>query len=224
MAYNDQCAAAGFYCLHLDRFSNPGLAYSSDPMGHVTTADEARSLNNTVFTVAAFRAAVFTPHFVDYLLTDTEENDSVEQAAGLGTSLFKEASTGPSSTDVAPFVRRSRRVMVDFGPLRAALPRTLGGSDTTRELPLRLFPDVSGTAELVRVDRTSTGYVWVGRFPNEPESAVTLAVTGETLSGSVVWGGRVYSVRPVAGGDHVIEEIDQAALPPEMEPLAPVIP
>jgi hypothetical protein len=34
----------------------------------------------------------------------------------------------------------------------------------------------------------------------------------------------VYTIRPIAGGDYVIEEIDQAALPPEMEPLRPVIP
>jgi hypothetical protein len=115
-------------------------------------------------------------------------------------------------------------VSVDFGFLRATLPRALGGLDTTRELFLQLFPDAGGTAELARVELTSTGYVWVGRFRNEPESSVTLAVTGEAVSGSVVTSGRVYSIRPIAGGDHVIEEIDQAALPAEMEPLRPVIP
>jgi hypothetical protein len=225
MAYNDQCAAAGFYCVHLDRFSNPGLTYGADPMGHVTNADETRGLNNTAPTIAGFRAAVIAPHSAGPFVTSAEEGEpELQQEPASGTSLFRDPLTGASSADAAPFVRRSRRVTVDFGPLRATLPRGLGGLETTRELLLQLFPDAAGTAELARVELTSTGYVWVGRFQNEPESSVTLAVTGEAISGSVVTSGRVYSIRPIAGGDHVIEEIDQAALPPEMEPLRPVIP
>jgi hypothetical protein len=223
MAYNDQCAAAGFDCVHLDRFSDPSLSYSSDPMGDPTTADEARSLQNTASTVAGFRAAVIAPHSANDFPGVEEGEPDFQEAPG-STPLFKDAPTEVSSSDVASFVRRSRRVTIDFGLLRAAVPPALGGLNTTRELFLPLFPDVAGTAELVRVEPTSTGYVWVGRFRNEPESSVTLAVTGEALSGSVVTGGRVYAIRPAAGGGHVIEEIDQAVLPPEMEPLRPVIP
>jgi reprolysin-like metallo-peptidase family M12B/all-beta uncharacterized protein/Kelch motif protein len=225
MAYNDQCAASGFYCVHLDRFSNPSLTYGADPMGHVTNADETRGLNNTAPTIAGFRAAVIAAPSAGHFVTSTEEGEpELQQEPASRTSLFRDPLTEAPSADAAPFVKRSRRVSVDFSFLRATLPRALGGVDTTRELLLQLFPDADGTAELARVELTSTGYVWVGRFRNEPESSVTLAVTGEAVSGSVVTSGRVYSIRPIAGGDHVIEEIDQAALPPEMEPLRPVIP
>jgi hypothetical protein len=58
MAYNDQCAAAGFFCTRLKYFSNPLNLYTGDPMGNASTADAVLSLNNTRLTVANFRLTV----------------------------------------------------------------------------------------------------------------------------------------------------------------------
>ena len=64
MAYNDQCADAGFRCTPLSRFSNPNQTHDGNPLGVAGTqdttavdgpADAARALNDTSATVANFR-------------------------------------------------------------------------------------------------------------------------------------------------------------------------
>ena len=67
MAYNRQCADAGFRCSRLLRFSNPYQTYGGDRLGvpgdQVTSSatgpsDARRTLNNTRTTVANFRASI----------------------------------------------------------------------------------------------------------------------------------------------------------------------
>ncbi len=67
MAYNRQCADAGFRCSRLLRFSNPDQTYRGDRLGvpgdQVTSSatgpsDARRTLNNTRTTVANFRASI----------------------------------------------------------------------------------------------------------------------------------------------------------------------
>ena len=64
MAYNDECAAAGFNCTRVMYFSDPGRTYTGDPMGVPGTAsstspdgpaNERLSLDTTRTTVANFR-------------------------------------------------------------------------------------------------------------------------------------------------------------------------
>jgi hypothetical protein len=71
MAYNDECAAAGFGCTRIMYFSDPAKTHTGDPMGVSGTAsttspdgpaNERLTLDNTRTTVANFRdAAVPTP-------------------------------------------------------------------------------------------------------------------------------------------------------------------
>gem|GEM_PF-1917384 len=73
MAYRTQCSDAGFDCPRIGRFSNPALALSGDPLGiwrnglapaAAGPADAASALNETLPTVAAFRAAGSAPEVV----------------------------------------------------------------------------------------------------------------------------------------------------------------
>src|SRR5688572_31627014 len=121
----------------------------------------------------------------------------------------------------SPAVVRSRSVTIDFDRLRESLPPEVGGSAQRQTLAFTLFPDISATAELGSVELTATGYVWIGRLSNGQEGRVTLAVTDNVMAGSVWTGDAAFTIRHVANGVHVIEEVDQAALPPELPPLLP---
>ncbi len=70
MAYNDECAAAGFSCTRLMYFSDPARTYTGDPMGVLGTApstspdgpaNERLSLDTTRTTVANFRVGAVPP-------------------------------------------------------------------------------------------------------------------------------------------------------------------
>jgi len=66
MSYNDYCANLGFNCTRIQYWSNPNLTYGGSPLGvpeNTCTgsvgcdADNARTLNNSAYTVANFRVA-----------------------------------------------------------------------------------------------------------------------------------------------------------------------
>src|SRR5688572_5605265 len=136
--------------------------------------------------------------------------------------LFLDA-TPPNTFAVSqgPATVRSRLVTIDFDRLRETLPPELGGSAQRRTLAFTLFPDVSAAAELESVESTATGYVWIGRLSNGRDGQVTLAVTDNVMAGSIWTGDSIFGIRHVANGVHVIEEVNQAALPPELPPLLP---
>jgi peptidyl-Asp metalloendopeptidase len=56
MAYNNRCADAGTSCTRIQYWSNPNRFYNGVATG-TSTADNARTLNNTAYTVANFRAS-----------------------------------------------------------------------------------------------------------------------------------------------------------------------
>ena len=74
MAYNTECSDGGFYCPKLQYWSNPDVDYGGDPMGvpegtstscaegvHPNCdADNRKTLNNTAYTVANWRASCTT--------------------------------------------------------------------------------------------------------------------------------------------------------------------
>jgi hypothetical protein len=86
-------------------------------------------------------------------------------------------------------------------------------------LVLNLFPDVRLEALMDRVENTPSGYVWGGHLRGVDLSAVTLAVTGGAVAGSITRPGAAYAIRPSAGGIHVVQEINEQALPRELEPI-----
>ena len=67
MSYNNYCSDQGFNCTRIPYWSNPGITYAGAPLGISEftctgsvgcDADNARTLNNTAYTVANFRVGI----------------------------------------------------------------------------------------------------------------------------------------------------------------------
>lgn len=114
---------------------------------------------------------------------------------------------------------RQRWVTIAMDRLRSTLPQPLGGPESSRTLRLNLFDDVDLTAFLDRVERTATGYVWVGRLEGIEPSSVTIAVTNDVLAGTISSVDTTYVVGYAADDIHVVQEINRAAFPPELPPV-----
>jgi peptidyl-Asp metalloendopeptidase len=136
------------------------------------------------------------------------------------SGVFAEATVSAATVTTAdPAVIRGRFVTVDLQQLVRTSP---GGQELAgvELLKLNLFPDVVLTASLTRVERTATGYVWVGRLETDPFSSVTLSVSGVALVGSITTADVAYSVRPVEDGLHAVQEVNRGAFPPELPPVS----
>jgi hypothetical protein len=133
------------------------------------------------------------------------------------------------ATPPEPAAKRARYTTIDF----SALPdRATPGRAPLRgaTLLLPLFDDVSIRAVFERFDENAHGVTWVGHVDGDAASSVTLVYDGDgLLTGSISTVDAVYQIRPApseirrstfaAMPLHVIVEIDQAALPPEAEPV-----
>jgi hypothetical protein len=87
---------------------------------------------------------------------------------------------------------------------------------------LNLFPDASFSMTVTDVTRhLGGGRTWSGTLDGIDLGSAVLAVQDGALVGHVVMPGAVYRVGHAPDGTQVVEEIDQAALPPEAHPLAP---
>lgn len=121
--------------------------------------------------------------------------------------FFETAQAGPARA-ADPSVVRGRTVDVDLDLL---------GGET---LHLNLFEDASFVA---RRDRQSGGlggtYTWSGHIAGVAHSQVVLVVRDGVLSGTVKWPGNLYTLRNAGGGLLVVEQIDQARLPPHAQPI-----
>ena len=64
MAYNNVCSDLGLYCTRIQYWSNPSVSYQGNPTGiaegQSNPADNHKTLNNTAYTVANFRASSVT--------------------------------------------------------------------------------------------------------------------------------------------------------------------
>ncbi|NUO76121.1 MAG: hypothetical protein HOQ32_08920 [Lysobacter sp.] len=80
------------------------------------------------------------------------------------------------------------------------------------------------TANRNKVERTETGEtVWYGNFgPRnsaksrsgvDPLNSAILVRSGDTVTGTLRSGGKLYRVRPLPGGEHAIVEVDESRLP-----------
>jgi hypothetical protein len=113
-----------------------------------------------------------------------------------------------------PIVVRSRLVTVDLARLGAP------GDSVADVLVLNLFKDAVYTAALDRLEVSVLGaFSWVGRLEGVALSRVILTVKDGVMVGNVVAPGLFYQVRYAGSGVHAIREADQAAFPPEAEPI-----
>lgn len=127
-------------------------------------------------------------------------------------ALFAETNQKPALAQANPkTITRSRDVTVNVG-----LFRTAGGPEAVKQLTLNLFPDVTVTAVLDRIDRPSTnGFVWVGHVNGVANSQVTLSVQDDVMIGTVQIPDKQYSVRFMGNGVHAVNQVNQAGFGPD---------
>lgn len=106
---------------------------------------------------------------------------------------------------------RERFVTVNF----PALTNTRTGDS----LPINLFPDLTLTAHIQRVQGGMQGTVWVGKLEGDPQSQVVIVADQGQMAASIIAVDHVYHVRYAGDGLHVIRQVDQSRLPPEAPPL-----
>ena len=81
--------------------------------------------------------------------------------------------------------------------------------------PLRMFSNRDVTVTLPRAQPRDTGTTTLSSAPAQAEGSATLVVRGALVTGRVVSGGRIYSIRPLGDGLHAVVTIDEARFPPE---------
>ena len=146
-------------------------------------------------------------------------------ASGKEARLFSEASPHPIKDlqieRYDPGVIRVRYVKVNFDPLQ----RSTDAERPPKELIiLNLFDDVTFSAVMDRIEKRSIGnYTWFGHIDGISLSNVILVIEGSVMVGNITTPGRIYQVRFLTDGIHIIREIDQSVFPSEAEPLIPLI-
>lgn len=120
---------------------------------------------------------------------------------------------------------RGQPVTVDFEAFNDSIEAwAQGASATSSALELNLFPDVSYVAVLDRVAfEWETNVVWIGHLEGIEDSLVVLVVGDGVAVGTIRFQDRAFRLRYLAKGAHVVEEVDLAAFPDELEPI-PVFP
>lgn len=135
--------------------------------------------------------------------------------------LFTDAE-GDLPTPDDPTIIRTRFVYVNLDPLGGAGNSAEGRPAVANVLVLNPFEDVVFTAVLDRVELSSSGSLyWIGHVEGVEYSQVTLVVKDRVMVGNITTPGAFYQVRYASNGVHAVHQIDQAAFPPEAEPVAP---
>jgi hypothetical protein len=143
--------------------------------------------------------------------------------------LFSEVAADGSSVDESGAddlaVVRSRLVAVDFDRLGTPVPSGDASPGVADTLVLNFFEDAVFTAALDQVElNPSGGFSWIGHLQDVDLGQVILAISDGVMMGDVVAPGIFYRVSYVGDGVHAVREIDQAAFPPEAEPIPVALP
>ena len=81
--------------------------------------------------------------------------------------------------------------------------------------PLRMFSTRDLTVVVSEAQPRESGARALSSGPGQPDGSATLVVRGAMVTGRVVSGGRIYSIRPLGDGLHAIVTIDETRFPPE---------
>jgi len=100
MAYNCPVTASNPSggCPRVNQYSNPAINYSGRSTGHTSTADNARSINDTANTVANFRAEVATPPTTTTTSTSTTTTTTTPSTTTTTTTPSTTTTTSTSTT------------------------------------------------------------------------------------------------------------------------------
>jgi hypothetical protein len=103
MAYNNQCASAGFNCTRVAYFSNPEVSYSGAPtgipVGQPNAADNRSAINASVSVVAGYRPTSTPSHLLSVTRSGSGTGTVTSSPAGVDCGTTCSASL-PSGTSV----------------------------------------------------------------------------------------------------------------------------
>ncbi len=153
----------------------------------------------------------FTSSFAEGQMPGDPSNElftEISVAADLQTKQQKKEADDPT-------IVRSRFVVVDFHALvDSAFP------DGRERITLDLFDDVKieGIKDHLE-SRAPDRYTWFGKAKGFEQSQIILTVEHDAMAANITIYGKLFEVRAVGNGEHVIYEIDQSAFPDACDPI-----
>jgi hypothetical protein len=108
-------------------------------------------------------------------------------------------------------VLRSRWVRLNLAAVESAAAPP--GASRIEEVALNLFAGLTLRAVLDYAEPRPGGLLWIGHLRGKPFSQVSLLINQGRMTGTISSPPAAFSVRPIAGGLHRIEEIDLGAFP-----------
>jgi len=136
---------------------------------------------------------------------------TMAQEDGLFTDVPYES--GVQSSE--PSVVRTRYVRPDFETLTTA-----GLSLESPTLALNLFDDANFTGIIEQIQPNQSGSTtWIGRLAGVEWGTFTIVTKDGVMVGTVKMPGAFYRITYVGDLIHAIYELDEAAFPPELEPI-----
>lgn len=126
--------------------------------------------------------------------------------------LFEETGTSNAEPS-APHIARSRIVRLNLAVLldETGEAREPG---TSNEITINLFPDITYTGVIERIEPGGDGYAWTGYLKGIEFSKLSMLLTGDVFIAQFASPEGVYEVSRTAGADlYQIILIDQSRLP-----------
>ena len=138
------------------------------------------------------------------------QRSTIENSALPSTGLFLDAES-PDSPPSAAYVVRSRVVKINMPALldEKGGARSLTGDTIT----LNLFPDVTYTGVIDRIEENGDSYTWLGHLKDVEYSELTMIFTGEVFIAKIASPQGVYEVSNIGEDLYRIILIDQLKLP-----------
>lgn len=138
------------------------------------------------------------------------QGSTIENSASPATGLFLDAES-PDSPPSAAYIVRSRVVKINLPVLldETGGARSLAGDTIT----LNLFPDVTYTGVLDRIEESGDSYTWLGHLKDVEFSELTMIYTGEVFIAKIASPQGVYEVSNIGEDLYRIIQIDQLKLP-----------
>ena len=138
----------------------------------------------------------------------------IASALGQTAPVFTEVA--PAQLDLTPDQQRILdRIRSEPAAAEVAVARLNPAELHPGPTPLRMFSTHDLTVVLSEAQPRESGARALSSGPGQPDGSATLVVRGAMVTGRVVSGGRIYSIRPLGDGLHAIVTVDETRFPPE---------
>ena len=129
--------------------------------------------------------------------------------------------------ELPPTVKKERGVVINGSLLDATSASAFAKPGAGNTILLNLFADATYYAVLTNSTNSSDGKttIWTGSLEGQTRSSVAIASTGGVTVGNIrTDDGRWFKIRFKGAGVHAVQELNEADMPPLLEPLVPNIP